>query len=164
MRNAILKALRSALLLVLPGLVAWLTGRPFLFPSLGPTAYALSAGRRGGSGKKGGPAPLVVFVAHFWGVVFGMGSYYLLADGLTLNAVAGHGTVDMLRLSAAGTLSVAATVAAMEATKTPHSPACATTLIVSLGLLPTPTDASIILLSVFLMVVVHVVFSAKGEG
>lgn len=156
MRNAILTALRAALLLLLPGVVAWLTGRPFLFPSLGPTAYSLTAGRRGG------PAPLVVLAAHFWGVVFGMASYYLLAEGLTLGAVSGPGFAA-LRLSAAGTLSVAATVAAMEWTKTSHSPACATTLIVSLGFLPTLSDAVIILLSVLSMVVVHALLPEKRE-
>jgi hypothetical protein len=43
----------------------------------------------------------------------------------------------------------------MIATDTNHAPACATTLIVSLGLLPTPTQVGIIVASVVVLVGIH---------
>lgn len=47
----------------------------------------------------------------------------------------------------------------MMATDTSHAPACATTLIVSLGLLSTPLQVSIIVVSVVVLVAVHAVGS-----
>jgi len=43
----------------------------------------------------------------------------------------------------------------MLATDTEHAPACATTLIVSLGLLSTPIQAAIVVVSVVVLVAVH---------
>jgi hypothetical protein len=43
----------------------------------------------------------------------------------------------------------------MIVTDTNHAPACATTLIVSLGLLPTPEQVGIIVASVVVLVAVH---------
>lgn len=43
----------------------------------------------------------------------------------------------------------------MEATGLRHAPAAATTLIVALGLLSTPTDGAVIMLAVAVLVVAH---------
>ena len=51
----------------------------------------------------------------------------------------------------------------MTVTDTVHAPACATTLIVSLGLLSTPEQVGIIVVSVVVLVGIHVsVLSAYG--
>jgi CBS-domain-containing membrane protein len=59
-------------------------------------------------------------------------------------------------LATSATLSIIATSWAMIATDTVHAPACATTLIVSLGLLSTPLQVGIIIVSVIILVEVHV--------
>ena len=143
-------SLRAGLLLSVPAIVAWLTGLPFVFPSLGPTAYLLAIGRRGGAAD-----PRRVLVGHSIGVVAGLAAHAALAPGLVLTAASPAYDPDLLRLAAAGTLSVAATTAGMLRTDAVHPPACATTLIVSLGLLSTPVDGGIIILAVAALVAVH---------
>jgi len=54
------------------------------------------------------------------------------------------GTRLGLSLTASGTLATALTSALMIGTRSVHPPACATTLIVSLGLLSTPMEGGII--------------------
>jgi hypothetical protein len=51
----------------------------------------------------------------------------------------------------------------MLATGTSHPPACATTLIVSLGLLSTPTQVGIVVVSVVALVAVHRLVE-RGRG
>jgi len=57
----------------------------------------------------------------------------------------------MLRLGASAVVSVGLTTAGMLATDLPHAPACATTLIISLGLLASPVDGVVILAAVILL-------------
>jgi len=57
-----------------------------------------------------------------------------------------------LGLAASATLSIMLTSWAMIATDTVHPPACATTLIVSLGLLSTPRQVGIIVVAVTILV------------
>ena len=60
-----------------------------------------------------------------------------------------------LRLAGSVTLSVVLTSWGMIATDTVHPPACATTLVVSLGLLSTSRRVGIIVVSVVALVAVH---------
>ncbi|PSQ38729.1 HPP family protein, partial [Halobacteriales archaeon SW_12_71_31] len=89
--------------------------------------------------------------------VVGLGAYLLLVDGATLTAVPPALSVAGLRLAGSATLSVVLTSWGMVATDTVHPPACATTLIVSLGLLSTPRRVGVIVVSVVALVGVHVV-------
>jgi CBS-domain-containing membrane protein len=65
-----------------------------------------------------------------------------------------------IRLAASATASIVLTSWALIATETIHPPACATTLIVSLGLLSTPIRVGIIVASVVLLVGFHGPYSA----
>lgn len=135
----------AGLLLALLAAVAWATGSPFVFPSLGPSAYALATD---GEGELDGRR---VIGGHAVGVVAGLVSYHLLAAGATLAALPPAHSTATLGLAASGTLSVALTAAGMEWTDTRHAPAAATTLIVALGLLSTPLEGAIILVAVTLL-------------
>lgn len=138
-------------LLLVSGGAAWLSGLPALFPSLGPTAYVL-AEHPGEPGSQ----PHRVLGGHAIGVAAGLACYV---------AIAGPGTVAVpppppasmagLRLAVAGVLSVALTSAAMLATDLDHAPACATTLIVSLGLLSTVFEGLLVVAAVAVLVAVH---------
>jgi len=138
---------RAAALLSTLGGAVWLSGLPLLFPSLGPTAY-LFASRPAAAES----APRRVLGGHVLGVVAGLLAYHLAAGGVALDWLADPGSMAALRLAASGVLAVGLTTAGMAVTDTGHAPACATTLIVSLGILTTPRAALVIVLAVVALV------------
>lgn len=121
--------IRVCVLLSVPALAAWATAKPLLFPSLGPTAFVLALNRNEGNSFR------QVLGGHFAGVVAGLFCYHLFATQLSLESIPPAWSLGGLKLVASGVLSVMLTAVAMLLTETSHSPACATTLIVSLGLL-----------------------------
>lgn len=69
-----------------------------------------------------------------------------------------------LRLAGGGVLATGLTAGGMLVTDLRHAPACATALIVSLGLLSTLADAAAILAAVGVLVAVHAVGRAVGRA
>lgn len=122
-----------------------MTGEPFIFPSLGPTAFVISY-------RSESPVSAWrVIGGHFWGTVAGLACYHLLASGAVLtNLVAPLSAVGG-QLALSGALATGLTAALMIGTRSVHPPACATTLIVSLGLLSTPTEGAIIVAAVAIL-------------
>lgn len=135
-------------LVLMPGLLAWLFGRPLIFPSLGPSALAMILDDKGNRARQ-------VLGGHLCGVVSGLITYHILAHGLSLAALALPLSTDGLRIVASGVVSVVLTTCAMLATRTSHAPACATTLILSLGVLPSVTDGAAIMAAVVAMFLAH---------
>jgi len=123
--------------------VAWASGRPFVFPSLGPSAYALAVSPSAATSQQ-----RRVVGGHVWGLAGGLIAYHLLVPGFDITAPPPALSPGGLLLAASALLSVGVTTAGMLATDLRHPPACATTLIVALGLLTTPVEAVIVLLSV----------------
>lgn len=150
MRRRVGTSLYAGLLFTLLGATAWLSGQPFIFPSLGPSAFILAFERRGDRVQ-----PRRVVGGHLIGGVAGLLTWMALAMGISLVATPPPLSVAGLRLAASATLSVMLTSWGMLVTDTVHAPACATTLIVSLGLLSTPTQVAIIVTSVTMLVAVH---------
>lgn len=148
-RDAVRTGLEAGLLIALLGLIVWATGQPFVFPSLGPTAFALALRTPEQTTARR------VIGGHGCGVVVGLFVYHSLAEGLVITAEHVPLSTDGLWLSASAALSVAGTAAAMLLTRTSHAPACATTLIIALGLLPDVSDGAIILLAVTLLFAAH---------
>jgi hypothetical protein len=142
--------LAAGALLLVSGGAAWLTGLPALFPSLGPTAYVL-ADRPTASESQ----PRRVLGGHAIGVVAGLACFVLLVGSGSVAAPPAAGSLAGLRLAAAGVFSVGLTTGAMLATDLRHAPACATTLIVSLGLLSTPRAGLLVVAAVAALVAVH---------
>lgn len=148
-RRSVRIGIEAGLFIALLGGIVWATGRPFLFPSLGPTAFALAVrGETDLSARN-------VIGGHFCGVVAGLAVYHSVAAGITLDAVLVPFSTGGLLLSASGALSVALTAWGMLLARASHPPACATTLIISLGLLPAISDGLIIMASVILLYAVH---------
>lgn len=146
------ESLAAGSLLVVTGVLAWVTGQPFVFPSLGPSAYLLAttddvAGRE-------------LVGGHLVGIAAGLLAYHTLAAGNSIITTEPGYTIDQFRLVASGVVSVTATTGGMRLTRTGHAPACATTLIIALGLLPTPVDAGIIGVSVLALHVAAVALRA----
>jgi hypothetical protein len=148
-------SLYAGVLFTALGLIAWASGQPFIFPSLGPSAFILAFDRRGER-----TVASRVIGSHAIGAAAGFLTYAAFAAGVTLTATPPALSAEGLRLAASGTLSIVLTTWGMIATDTNHAPACATTLIVSLGLLSTPLQVGIILASVLLLVGLHRAFVA----
>ena len=132
-------------MLLIPAAAAWVFGRAFIFPSLGPSAYYLVVTRQQGHRL------YHVIGGYLIGVCSGLASYWLLARHATIAASSQPFSTQGLHLMASGVLSVVLTTALMRLLRVAHPPACATTLIVSLGLLSTVQDGVLIMVAVVVM-------------
>ncbi|OVE83654.1 HPP family protein [Natronolimnobius baerhuensis] len=142
--------LHTGVLISTTAALAWLSGLPLLFPSLGPSAFVLALFQ-----DSDATAPRRVIGGHTIGVVAGLAAYLLFATGISMTGTTDPGSLEGLRLAASGVLATTLTAGGMLATDTRHPPACATTLIVSLGLLSTLLEGAIIILAVVVLVVTH---------
>ncbi|ELZ03211.1 hypothetical protein C482_04294 [Natrialba chahannaoensis JCM 10990] len=142
--------LHTGLLILTTAAVAWLSGLPMLFPSLGPSAFVLALFQ-----DSDATSPRRVIGGHAIGVVAGLLAYYLFAAGVTMTSATDPGSIEGLQLAASAVLATVLTTGGMLATDTRHPPACATTLIVSLGLLSTVFEGVLIVLTVVVLVVAH---------
>jgi hypothetical protein len=140
---------RACCLLAALGLLVVATGYPYLFPSLGPSAYALAVNPAAATSR-----PRRVVGGHLLGLLGGLVAYHALAGGLVVTRPPPALSVGGLRLAASAVASLGVTSAAMLVTDLRHAPACATTLIVALGLLTTPVEAGVVASAVLLLVAV----------
>lgn len=124
---------------------AWLTHAPFVFPSLGPTAFLFFY-----SPTAPTASPRNAFIGHLIGAV--MGWLSLAVFGLLDAGPAIQEGVTLPRVLAAG-LSLGLTSGLMILFKAPHPPAGATTLIVSLGILTSPRQLAVLMVAVVLLTV-----------
>jgi CBS domain-containing membrane protein len=124
-------------------LLALATGSPFVFPSLGPTAYLFFF-----SPLAEASSPRNAILGHAIGLACGYAAFALTtASSPPFALLAGvHGP----RVLAAA-LSLSATGALMALLRVSHPPAGATTLIVSLGIISQPKELIIIEVAVFLL-------------
>lgn len=129
----------------LMSLVALLTSQPFVFPSLGPTAFLLFY-----TPTLPAASPRNTLCGHAIGAAAGYVS--LAIFGLLDSGPAILVGVSWARVGAAA-LSLALTSGVMVWLRVPHPPAGATTLIVSLGLITTIPKLGVLMLGVFLLVV-----------
>ncbi len=136
--------INSAISIAVLAAIAALTDQPFVFPSLGPTAFLLFFGALSAQA-----APRNVFCGHLIGVLAG----YLALVIFGLTALAPDlEDVTWPRVGAA-TVALCLTLSLMVWLGVPHAPAGATTLIVALGLMRTPEQLVILMIAVVLMIV-----------
>lgn len=136
--------INSFIAIALMSLVAMISRTPFVFPSLGPTAYLLFFTPRAPAAS-----PKHAICGHLIGLAFGWGA--LQATGLA-NAPPATDGVSAMRLLAAAA-SLGATGAAMVLLKVGHPPAGATTLIVSLGFITRPSHLAVIEVAVIALLI-----------
>ncbi len=125
--------------------VAFVTGQPFIFPSLGPTAFLLFY-----TPLVAAASPRNTVCGHAIGAAAGY--LALVAFGLTQAPPALATSVTGARVGAAA-LSLGLTSGAMVWARVPHPPAGATTLIVSLGILREPEQLLVLMAAVALLTV-----------
>ena len=119
-----------------------LTDTPFVFPSLGPTAYLFFFAPLGTSSS-----PRNAILGHAIGLLCGYGAFWITG---TPNAREAFHLVYWPRVIAAS-LSLASTGALMVLLRVSHPPAGATTLIVSLGIISKPSYLVVIEVAVCLL-------------
>lgn len=110
--------------------VGWITRSPFIFPSLGPTAFLFFY-----TPNSPTASPRHTIYGHAIGI--GSGAFALWVTGLRHAPALSADTITGRRILAAA-LSLALTGAVMILLKAAHPPAGATTLIISLGLVTVP--------------------------
>jgi CBS domain-containing membrane protein len=125
------------------GLLALVTGSPFVFPSLGPTAYLFFF-----SPLAEASSPRNAILGHAIGLLCGYAAFAVTSGfGPTFAA---HGEVHLPRVLAAA-LALSATGALMALFQVSHPPAGATTLIVALGIISQPRELIVIEIAVVLL-------------
>jgi CBS-domain-containing membrane protein len=133
----------AAVLLLIIGLTAWVASQPWLFPSLGPTAYLLAKYPELPSSRI-----YNCIVGHLVGIASGFIAVAIFnawqAPIVPLNDVTAP------RIWAA-TVAVGLTVLGNTLLRSGHPPAAATTLLIALGTFKTGWDAVIIIIGVLLL-------------
>jgi CBS domain-containing membrane protein len=142
---AIFAFLNGLIAIAAMSLLAFVTGEPFIFPSLGPTAFLLFY-----TPLLAAACPRNTLGGHAIGAAAGYLS--LVIFGLTDAAPALATSVTGARVGAAA-LSLGLTSGLMVLARVPHPPAGATTLIVSLGILREPEQLAVLMVAVVLLVV-----------
>ena len=125
-------------------LLALISRNPFVFPSLGPTAYLLFFSPLGRTSS-----PRNTIFGHAIGLICGYVAFVATGAGALPFGV--HPGIFWPRILAAA-LSLSATGALMVLLDVSHPPAGATTLIVSLGIISKPRELIIIEVAVLLLV------------
>lgn len=129
----------------LMSMLALVTGTPLIFPSLGPTAFLFFYTPTAPSAS-----PRNTIIGHAIGVLAGYTS--LLLTGLTTAGPALAVGVTWPRVIAAA-LSLGLTAGLMVLARSPHPPAGATTLIISLGILTRPWQLALLMGAVILLTI-----------
>jgi CBS domain-containing membrane protein len=136
-------ALNSFVTIALLAILALLTRNPFVFPSLGPTAYLFFFSPQAESAS-----PRNAVLGHLIGLLCGFAAYRI--TGMHPFPQGFGGEIYWPRILASA-LALALTGAIMVLLRVNHPPAGATTMIVSLGILAKPEYLVIIEIAVVLL-------------
>ena len=142
---ALFSFINGCISIALMSILAVITRSPFIFPSLGPTAFLFFY-----TPTAPAASPRNTIIGHAVGAIAGYLS--LVVTGLTLAGPALSVGVTWPRVIAAA-LSLGLTAGVMVLLKAPHPPAGATTLIVSLGILRQPWQLVLLMVAVVLLTV-----------
>jgi CBS domain-containing membrane protein len=129
----------------LMSVLALITHTPFIFPSLGPTAFLFFY-----TPTAPAASPRNTIIGHLIGILCGY--FSLVITGLTAAGPALAVGVSWPRVIAAA-LSLGLTSGLMVLFRSPHPPAGATTLIISLGILTIPWQLAVLMAAVVLLTV-----------
>ena len=153
-RDAVVVGLAAGASVALVGLVAAVSKLPWVFPSLGPTAFILFASPRSAAASTRN-----TFCGHVVGLL--SGALALAMFGLLFQPVDLE-DVTLPRVGAVG-VALGLTTTLVLLLGVPHPPAAATTLIVALGVLRSPRDFMVMTLAVVaLIVLARIVNLARG--
>jgi CBS-domain-containing membrane protein len=141
---ALFMFLNGFITIALLAAVAMISRTPFVFPSLGPTAFLLFF-----TPRTPPASPHHTLIGHAIGIACGYGALWLF--GLEHAPPAMVAGVSAARVGAAA-LSLASTGALMILLRAAHPPAGATTLIISLGIVTRPFHLLVIEIAVAILI------------
>ncbi|WP_437943483.1 HPP family protein [Sorangium sp. So ce281] len=124
--EAVWAPLAGAALMALPAAVGLVMGKPWLFPSLGPTVFVHVT-----TPRSPGARLYNTLVGHLLGIVAAAAAVAVLGAAAE-PSVMGSGHL-LWRRAWASVLAVALTLLSQELLKAQHAPAAATTMLVTLG-------------------------------
>lgn len=136
----------EAALIFIVAIVGWVTHKPLVFASLGPTAYELVE-----TPERKSARPYNVFVGHLIAVLAGFAGLY--ASGAFNSPPISKGFVTLDRVGAA-VLAAGLTVFFTLLVKASQPAAISTTLLISLGTLQVWQDGFLIMGAVLMMLIV----------
>ncbi len=148
---ALFSFVSSCISIGLMSALALLTRSPFVFPSLGPTAFLFYH-----APTSPRASPRNAILGHAIGA--GAGYLSLVVTGLTMAGPALFVGVTWPRVIAVA-FSLGITAGAMILLRTSHPPACSTALIVSLGLLSSPWQLLLLMSAVVLLTLQAIVIN-----
>lgn len=155
-RTSFVSSLMAALMVGVVAGLALLGGQPWLFPSLGPTAYLLAAFPDLPSARL-----YNCFVGHLVGLGSGFAAVAVFnawnAPIVPLNDVT-------WQRAAAGAVAIGLTVFFNHLLKSGHPPAAATTLLVALGTFHTAWGAALVVIGVALLLATGVALKWVRSG
>lgn len=137
--------INGCLSIAIMSVVALVSGQPFIFPSLGPTAFLFFF-----TPLAPPASPRNAILGHLIGALAGLGSLMLFGLQDVGPALATGVTAE--RVGAAA-LSLGLTSGLMVLAKAPHPPAGATTLIISLGIMRSVEHVIVLMVAVALLTV-----------
>lgn len=142
--------------LVLLGLLSFVTGQPFLIPSLGPSIFLL-----GTLPDDEMNYPRRIIGGQFIGAVAGFVSFHLIVGSID-PAASPALSLEVLRQVFSSFAAAVLTTFGMYLGDVQHPPAYATTLIISLGYLTSPFGVAAFMLAALIMVGVHETIGKRG--
>jgi CBS-domain-containing membrane protein len=148
---ALFSFINGCISIALLAAVALFAQSPFIFPSLGPTAFLFFY-----TPTQPSASPRNTIIGHAIGVVTGYLS--LVVTGLTTAGPALVVGITWPRVIAAG-LSLGLCAGLMVLLKSPHPPAGATTLIISLGILTKPFQLGVLMIAVILLTLLAILIN-----
>lgn len=140
-------SLHTGVLIAAVAAFAWATGLPALFPSLGPSAFVIAMFPDSEASD-----PRRVVGSHAIGVAAGLLTYHLVASGIVVTGPIAPLSGEGFRLAVSSVGAIVFTVTGMLYLGVRHPPACATTLIVALGLLSSFFEGFLIVAAVVFLV------------
>lgn len=152
---ALFAIINSGISIGLMSIIAYFTHSPFIFPSLGPTAFLFFYRPRSPSAT-----PRSAIIGHSIGAAAGYVS--LLITGLTQAGTALQVGVTWPRIIAV-TLAMSLTVGLMVLLRAPHPPGAATTLIVALGVFRQFWQLPLLIVAVCLLTLQAIVINRLAD-
>ncbi|MGC1869380.1 MAG: HPP family protein [Acidobacteriaceae bacterium] len=142
-RDVFLAPVLEAALIVVLAVVGWLSRTPFVFASLGPTAYEIVE-----TSKRPSARPYNIIMGNLIAVLAGFAALWI-TGAWGVPSISAHG-VPLARVWAA-TIAALLTVLGTLLARATQPAALSTTMLIALGIMQTARDGVIIMLAVLLI-------------
>ena len=145
--DSIWAPIMGGLLLLIVGTIGLIVGQPWLFPSLGPTAYLQVE-------NPGLPSARFynIIVGHYVGIIAGLIGLAVFSLWTTPSVIMSHHLTPAW--VGAASIAILLTIIINMVLRSSHPPAAATTLLVSLGTFRTPLEISALIAGVLVLAII----------